>query len=281
VAVAVGDEIGFLHPRPVSDLWGVGPRTAERLNGYGIHTIGELSNLDEAALRRLVGHAAGTQLHALACGQDERPVVADRAVKSIGHEETFATDRYDPAVLHGDLVRLSDSVGSRLRSANVVGRTVTLKVRFGDFSTITRSHSLPGPLLSASEIAQVSGSLLDAVDVTPGVRLIGVSVSTLEPRETAGGRQLELLSLGGLTSTGTASTPQASSAPPARSEEPAAQAVARGEVDTAVGAIRDRYGADAVGPAAIAGPKGLRVKRVGDAQWGPSGPDDGDAGNSV
>lgn len=290
VAVTAEEELAFLHPRPVSDLWGVGPKTAERLSRYGIHTIGELATLDRAALCRVVGQAAGAQLHALAAGRDERPVVADRAVKSIGHEETFATDRYDPALLQRELVRLSDSVGSRLRAAGVVGRTVTLKVRFGDFSTITRSHSLPGPLLSASEIAQVSGSLLRAVDVSAGVRLIGVSVSSLEPRDTAGGRQLELLSIAAGAAPGdepaapadeVAGVSQASPADGAGSVDSAsaamavargeaAMAVARGEVDTVIGAIRERYGAGAVGPAAIAGPAGLHVKRLGDAQWGPS-----------
>lgn len=259
VAVSVAEEIGFLHPRPVSDLWGVGPRTAARLSRYGIHTIAELGALDEAALCRLVGRAAGSQLHGLASGRDDRHVVPDRAVKSIGHEETFATDRHESVTLHRELVRLSDSVGSRLRAAGVVGRTVTLKVRFGDFTTITRSRSSPGPLLSASEIAHVSGSLLDAVDVSPGVRLIGVSVSSLEPRGSAGGRQLELLTIG---------------AEPTMGAGPTTGAVAKGEVDSAVGAIRQRYGAGAVGPATVVEPKGLRVKRLGDAQWGPGTPED-------
>jgi DNA polymerase-4 len=284
VAIAAEQELAFLHPRPVSDLWGVGPKTAERLSRYGIHTIGELAILDLAALCRVVGQAAGAQLHVLAAGRDERPVVADRAVKSIGHEETFATDRYDAAVLQRELVRLSDSVGSRLRAAGVVGRTVTLKVRFGDFSTITRSHSLPGPLLSASEIAQVSGSLLRGLDVSPGVRLIGVSVSSLEPRDTAGGRQLELLSIAAGAADGNELAAVSDEAGSGRQFTPAiggnslevasaAMAIARGEVDTAIGAIRERYGAGAVGPAAVAGPAGLHVKRLGDAQWGPSASD--------
>ena len=248
VVVRMEDEIEFLHPRPVSDLWGVGPRTAERLNRYGIHTIADLASLDQAAVTRLVGRAAGTQLFALAAAEDDRPVVADRALKSVGHEETFATDHYEAGSLQSELVRLSDSVGDRMRAAEVVGRTVTLKVRFGDFSTITRSHSLKGSLLSSSEISRVATALLAGVDVSPGVRLIGVSVSSLEPREAASGRQLELLD------------PNVTSA------------VARGDVDAAVGAIRDRYGAGAVGPAAVVGPTGLRVKRLGDAQWGPAEP---------
>ncbi len=294
VAVAPSEELAFLHPRPVSHLWGVGPKTAERLLRYGIHTIGELSRLDEASLCRLVGQAAGSQLHALATGRDERPVVADRPVKSIGHEETFPTDYTEVAALRREIVRLSDSVGSRLRAAGVVGRTVTLKVRFGDFSTITRSRSLPGPFLSAAEIADVTSDLLAGVDVTPGVRLIGVSVSSLEPREAAGGRQLELLSLpapgegrgdGAEAVAGVLASPLAVRtarrvAAGDGSRREADIAVARGEVDEAVGAIRRRYGDAAVGPAAVTGPGGLRVKRLGDAQWGPSGPEDAAADGS-
>jgi len=248
VVVTQQEEIAFLHPRPVSDLWGVGPRTAERLERLGIHTIGELASIDQAALTRLVGRAAGSQLFALAAAEDDRPVVSDRALKSVGHEETFATDHFEAASLQREIVRLADSVGHRMRSAEVVGRTVTLKVRYGDFSTITRSHSLKGPLLSSSEIAQVANALLDGVDVSPGVRLIGVSVSSLEPRESASGRQLELL------------------------DASVTSAVARGDVAAAVGAIRSRYGVGAVGPAAVVGPRGLEVKRVGDAQWGPADP---------
>jgi DNA polymerase-4 len=261
VSVSVGEELAFLHPRPVSDLWGVGPRTAERLSRYGVHTIAELAALGEDALCRLVGHASGAQLHALASGRDERGVVADRAVKSIGHEETFSTDRHDPVMLHRELVRLSDAVGSRLRAAAVVGRTVTLKVRFGDFTTITRSRSSPVPFLSASEIAEVSTGLLDGVDVSAGVRLIGVSVSSLERHESAGGRQLALL---GMDVDATADGSSTSH-------------VARGDVDRAVGAIRQRYGAGAVGPATIAGPGGVRVKQFGDAQWGAEDPEDAPA----
>ena len=203
-------------------------------------------------------------MHALASARDERRVEPDRLVKSIGHEETFATDLHEPAPLQREIVRLSDSVGSRLRAAGMVGRTVTLKVRFGDFTTITRSRSLPGPLLSASEIARASKSLLEAVDVSPGVRLIGVSVSSLEPREANAGHQLELIAVGSEHTVAAA---------------PHSGEVAKGEVDSAVGAIRRRYGAGAVGPATVVGPKGLRVKRPGDAQWGPGVPDHSPSGD--
>ena len=109
------DELDFLHPRPVSDLWGVGPRTAERLARYGISTIGDLATIDVAHLGRLVGRAAGMQLHELAWGRDDRPVIADRPLKSVGHEETFAVDMHDPEKLRLEAVRMADSVRTRRR----------------------------------------------------------------------------------------------------------------------------------------------------------------------
>ena len=271
VVIEAADEIGFLWPRPVSDLWGVGPKTADRLSRFGIHTIEDLAALDEAAVIRIVGKAAGPQLLGLAFGRDPRPVEASRPLKSVGHEETFSTDRYDETALRRELVRLSDSVGSRLRAAGVVGRTVTLKLRFADFATITRSHSITSPLESASEISQISQALLAGVDISPGVRLIGVTVSSLEPRGTASGRQLALIELA--PEQGSEAPAGSISALGLRRDSLDAKAVsrdARGEVDSAIEEIRKRFGRDAVGPAVVAGPRGLTVKRLGDAQWGPN-----------
>ena len=132
------DEALFLHPRPVRDLWGVGPKTAERLARYGVNTIGDLAALKPDALERLVGRAAGQHLHALSWARDERAVQSGVELKSVGHEETFPTDRHDHGLLQPEVVRLADSVGARLRSARLTGRTVNLKLRFADFSTITR-----------------------------------------------------------------------------------------------------------------------------------------------
>ncbi|MHB1509246.1 MAG: DNA polymerase IV [Acidimicrobiales bacterium] len=251
VIVAPDREIEFLHPLPVSELAGVGPRTAEQLSRLGIHTIGELARLDQGLLCRAVGRAAGLHLHALASGRDERPVVAQRAVKSIGHEETFPTDEHDAYRLRQEVLRLVDAVAARMRAAGVEGRTVTLKVRFGDFTTITRSHSLAGTFLSSSEMAQLCCSLLDSVEVSGGVRLIGVSVSSLEPRGSGRGRQLELLD-------------------PSRE-------VARGALDTAVGEIRDRFGPNALAPAALVASRVGRRGRVGKAPFGPRPHGDGAA----
>jgi DNA polymerase-4 len=268
VLVTVEEETAFLRPRPVRDLWGVGPKTAERLARYGIHTVGDAADLDLVTAERILGRAAGRQLHALARGDDGRSVEADRQVKSVGHEETFSRDLHDLEPLHLEVVRLSDSVGSRLRAAKVVGRTVNLKVRFGDFRTVTRAHSLGRPLESSSEIAAIASALLEGVDVATGVRLIGVSVSSLEPEGSASGHQLSLLGLADtLGRPATASGARQAAAPAAGR---------RGDVERAVDAIRRRYGQQSVGPAALVSREGIRTKQLGDTAWGPArSPGDG------
>jgi DNA polymerase-4 len=135
--ITEAEEIDFLHAHPVRALWGVGPATAARLERLAVHTIGDLAALPEEAVVTALGKAAGRHLYALAWARDERPVVPDLKPKSIGHEETFAKDHHTHASLEPELVRMADSVGARLRRAGMQGRTVQLKVRFGDFSTIT------------------------------------------------------------------------------------------------------------------------------------------------
>jgi DNA polymerase-4 len=253
VVVSPADELAFLHPRPVSDLWGVGPRTAERLAGYGIATIGDLAKVDPRHLTRLVGRAAGSQLHELAWARDDRPVVMGRPVKSVGHEETFAVDLHDPGQLRLEAARMADAVSSRLRASGLAGRTVTVKLRYGDFTTITRSHSLHRPVASSAELVKIATALLSAAEVHPGVRLLGVSVSSLEPRASGPGEQLTFWD------------PDR----PADGQSQGAPA-ARSDLDAVVDAIRERYGVAAVGPAALVGVSGLRVKQLGDSQWGPA-----------
>jgi DNA polymerase-4 len=233
-------------------LWGVGPRTAERLARYGIATIGDLARIEPAHLSRLVGRAAGSQLHELSWARDDRPVVAGRPVKSVSHEETFAVDRRDPEQLRLEVLRMADSVSSRLRASHLAGRTVTIKVRYGDFTTITRSHSLRRPVASSAELVKIATALLSCVEVHPGVRLLGVSVSSLEERPDGLFEQLALWD-----------------APNSSGERSLSTSSARSEVDMAVDSIRERYGTASVGPAALIGSSGLRVKQVGDAQWGP------------
>jgi len=243
--VAPGEELAFLHPLPVEALWGVGPATRRRLDRFGIRTVGDLAALPEATLAGALGEAHGRHLHALAWARDVRPVEPDRAVKSVGHEETYATDQYTLPGLHDEALRLSDAVANRLREAGVAGRTVTLKVRFASFETITRSRTVPQPIHSGAAVARVALELLEAVDPSPGVRLLGVSVSNLGPRP---GEQLRLGDDGGQ----------------AGNREPA---VAR-----AVDEVRRRFGDTAVGPATLLRGDGLAVKRRGDQQWGPEKP---------
>ena len=179
LVVAPGDELAFLHPLPVRHLWGVGPATMKTLTTLGVRTVGDLAALDEPTLVAALGSARGRHLHALAHNIDERAVEPERAVKSVGHEETFAVDHTDPEVLRREVARLADRTASRLRAAGHRGRTVQLKVRFADFRTITRSKTLPAPTDLAHDIAATARALLDSVDLGPGVRLLGVSVQQL------------------------------------------------------------------------------------------------------
>jgi DNA polymerase-4 len=179
LVVDPGDELAFLHPLPVRHLWGVGPATMKTLTTLGVRTVGDLAALDESTLVAALGSARGRHLHALAHNVDERAVEPERAVKSVGHEETFAVDHTDPEVLRREVARLADRTASRLRAAGHRGRTVQLKVRFADFRTITRSKTLPAPTDLALDIAATARALLDTVDVGPGVRLLGVSVQQL------------------------------------------------------------------------------------------------------
>jgi len=171
--VAPGDELAFLHPHPVQALWGVGPATLKRLQRFGVRTVGDLAALPEATVVHALGEAQGHHLYALAWARDDRPVEPDRATKSIGHEETYAHDHYERDLLQREAVRMAESVGARLRELGQAGRTVTLKVRFADFQTITRSRTVPEPVDTGTAIAAVAGELLDQVDLSSGVRLLG------------------------------------------------------------------------------------------------------------
>ncbi|MEI7547905.1 MAG: DNA polymerase IV, partial [Actinomycetota bacterium] len=177
VEVRPGEELAFLHPLSVKALWGVGPATLERLERLGVRTVGDLAKLDETAIVAAVGKAHGQHLHRLSWARDDRPVEVDRCPKSIGHEETFPTDLHTHDELHRQLVRLADGVAGRLRTQGTGARTLTLKVRFNDFHTVTRSLTVPSPVDTAHAITKAVDPLLAAIDPTPGVRLLGVSGS--------------------------------------------------------------------------------------------------------
>jgi DNA polymerase-4 len=234
--IAPEDEIAFLHPMPVRALWGVGPRTAERLARYGLVTVADVAAVGRPALERLLGQAQGGQLAELAWGRDPRAVDPARPLKSVGHEETFAVDDRDPASLRRHAVRMSESVASRLRAGSLAGRTVTVKVRFADFTTITRSRTLPNPTASGSQISPTACMLVEQLDVSPGVRLLGVSVSALTPGTFALSEQLSFDGVAG----GRPGGPVARG----RTADPAT----RRELDDALDAVRQRFGSSAVVP---------------------------------
>jgi DNA polymerase-4 len=177
--VEAGTELGFLHPLPLRRLWGVGPATEKRLARFGVTTIGDLAALPEASLVDALGRAQGHQLHQLAWNQDQRPVEPDRETKSIGQEETFPKDVYDVDTLRSEARRLAERVGDRLREHGLAGRTVTIKVRYPDFRTITRSATAAEPTSAGPDIARQAVELLERAELHLGVRLLGVAVHNL------------------------------------------------------------------------------------------------------
>lgn len=180
VVVDAGTELGFLHPLDVGRLWGVGPATRRRLERLGVHTIGDLAALPEDSLVHALGDAHGRHLHSLAWNRDERAVEPHQPAKSIGHEETFSRDVSDRAELERELARMAERVGARLRANDLAGRTVSLKLRYGDFRTITRSRTSAEPTDVGAQIGATARALLESLHVGEGIRLLGVSVSQLD-----------------------------------------------------------------------------------------------------
>jgi DNA polymerase-4 len=215
--------IDFLHPLPVSVLWGVGDKAEEVLNRLGLRTVGDIAHVPEATLRRELG-VAGAHLHALAWGSDERPVTPKREEKSVGAEETFATDVDDPEVIRQELLRLSDRTARALRAAGCVARTVTVKLRLASFKTITRSRTLPEPTDVAREIYTAACALHESSGLgeRARLRLVGVRATGLAP-VTGAARQLAL----------------------------GDRAAGWREAEQAVDRIARRFGNDAVRPAAL------------------------------
>jgi len=182
----------FLHPLPVGALWGVGERTAAQLAGLGLRTVGDLAALPLPALARALGDGVAAHLHALASGEDPRPVVPDEPDRSIGAEETFEADVDEHAVIHRELLRLAEKTAARLRTAGQAGRTVSLKIRFADFSTITRARTLPAPTDTGHEVYATARALYDGLELDrPRIRLVGVRVEGIGAAEESP-RQLEL-----------------------------------------------------------------------------------------
>jgi DNA polymerase-4 len=248
LVVPADDELTFLHPLPVGALWGVGPSTQKKLERFGIVTVRDLAALPVETLVGALGNAQGRHLHELAWARDDRPVVPESKPKSIGHEETYAVDHRTLDTLGREAVRMADAVAHRARGGGLVGGRVTIMVRFHDFHTITRSHTLPAPTATAAVLASIAKELLSGIDPGPGVRLFGVSLSNLVEATD------EQLTLDAAIADATVSA-------------------GWDDASRAVDAIRARFGDTAVGPATLveADGAGLRLKREGDTQWGPRG----------
>ncbi|MEU0315691.1 DNA polymerase IV [Nocardioides sp. NPDC006273] len=183
VVVAPGTELDLLRPMNVKVIPGVGPATTERLRRAGIHTVADLERVSVEELVRLVGRSHGTNLHQLARAQDDRRVEPEREAKSVSVEGTYDTDLTDRPLMEQILTRQATEVAARLKKNGLSGRTITIKVRLYDFTTINRSATLPGPTDQAGAIARLArallGELFTAGETAGGVRLLGVGVSGL------------------------------------------------------------------------------------------------------
>jgi DNA polymerase-4 len=179
VVVQPGTEMSVLRPLPIRALWGVGPATAERLTRLGVRTVGDLDRITESELVDLLGEAHGRSLHRLGRALDDRPVWSERESKSVSVEDTFDRDLTDPALLSALVERLAGRVTSRLVESGASGRTVTLKVRLHDFTTLTRSATLPAPTDDVRVVSRLASQLFAEIDPSAGIRLLGVGVSGL------------------------------------------------------------------------------------------------------
>jgi DNA polymerase-4 len=225
LVVPAAEVLAFLHPLPVEALWGVGERAAQTLARLGLRTVGDLAQTPAATLKREFGVAAGTHLASLAWAKDDRPVVPHTAEKSIGAEETFPEDVADPDVIRRELLRLSERTARSLRSSGYVARTIVVKLRLANFRTITRSRTLAEPTDVARQIHATACALYEAagLDAQASLRLVGVRTANLVGSAAAAGTQLSL------------------------GDRPSGWS----EAERAMDRIAARFGAGAVGPAAL------------------------------
>jgi DNA polymerase-4 len=181
--VPPGHELAFLHPLPIERIWGIGPKTAPRLRRIGVTTAGELARVPEADLAAVLGVAAARHLHALANNHDPRPVRRRPRRRSIGSQHAFGLSRASPAEIETDLVAIVDRVTRRLRAARRVGRTVVLRLRFGDYTRATRSCTLRHPTAQTRLILAAARSLFATAQPLierRGLTLIGLTITNLE-----------------------------------------------------------------------------------------------------
>jgi DNA polymerase IV len=237
--------LGFLHPLPVAALWGVGEQTGRALARLGLRTVGDIAHTPPAVLQRELGQAAGAHLSALAWGRDRRPVIPDSPDKSIGAEETFPADVDDPEVIRRELLRLSGRTARSLRAGGSVARTVMVKLRLANFTTITRSRTLPEPTDVAREIYATACDLYAAAGLDPQarLRLVGVRAAGLVPAA----RSATQLAFG---------------------EPPASWR----DAERAVDQIAGRFGPDSVRPAVLVRPGEEAEAPIPAGPDGPPGP---------
>jgi len=218
----------FLRPLPVERLWGVGPKTAERLHDVELHTVGAVADTERSVLVDLIGVAAGRKVHSLAHNQDPRPVVVGRRRSSIGSQRALGRGDHSPELVTTTMLNIVDRIGHRLRLSKRVGRTITMRFRFDDFSRATRSHTLAQATDDTGLFAETAEKLLAAMRPTiakRGITLIGLSIGNLDNADAV---QLALPFVDAGFADGTA-------------------------LDAALDGVRDRFGSDAIGRAGDVG----------------------------
>lgn len=188
-------ELDFLHPLPVERIWGVGPATARKLKARGLRTVGQAAALDEAELMTILGKAAGRYVHAIATNREHRPVRRRRGRRSFGAQRALRPGPRTRAELDAALADLADRITRRMQGKGRAGRTVVLRLRFGDYTRATRSRTLACSTADAAPIAKASGELLDAampLITRRGITLVGLTVTNLDGRTGAEQLTLEL-----------------------------------------------------------------------------------------
>ncbi len=260
VVVPPGTTAAFLAPLPVSRLWGVGKVTEQALRRLGVATIGELARFPEQVLVERLG-SAGAHMRALAAGDDPREVVPDEEARSVGAEDTFERDLSGEAALLPQLLDQSVRVARRLREAGLRGRVVTLKVKYADFTMVTRRSTLPRPTDDAGEIYRAIRADLARAAPERSVRLTGVTVSGFGDEEAPA--QLGLFG-----------APPAAVAPPGGGEAPGTRD-RRAALNAAIDALADRFGESSVRPATLLerSPETLRAAIRWPTRGGKGGPD--------
>ena len=170
----------FLHPLPVGAMWGVGPKTGEALSRLGLQTIGDIAQTPRSTLIRALGEASGASLYELAWGRDFREVSNEDVEKGMSAAETFSRDLDNPEEILREYLRLTEKVSARLRDQELFAKTISIKVRFADFTTISRSKTLPTPIDSTQEIFEIVRTLYQALRIDGArLRLVGVSLTNL------------------------------------------------------------------------------------------------------